>query len=94
MDYDGWGWKPYVSVAERRRKALRAMEKRKKQGHAVSPIVIDGRNLFSPDTMAEHGFVYTSVGRADVSHELPGAKNGSGKTEKPGLRTAETIKVP
>ena len=58
------------------------------------PIVIDGRNLFSPDTMAEHGFVYTSVGRADVSHELPGAKNGSGKTEKPGLRTAETIKVP
>ena len=45
MDYDGWGWKPYVSVAERRRKALRAMEKRKKQGHAVSPIVIDGRTI-------------------------------------------------
>ena len=35
------------------------------------PIVIDGRNLFSPETMAEHGFVYTSVGRADVSHEIP-----------------------
>jgi uncharacterized Zn finger protein len=45
LDYDGWGWKPYVSVAERRRKALRAMERRKKQGHAVSPIVIDGRTI-------------------------------------------------
>jgi hypothetical protein len=40
--YNG-GWAPYVSVAERRRKAERALEKRKKQGHAVSPVVIDGR---------------------------------------------------
>jgi uncharacterized Zn finger protein len=32
-------------VAERRRKALRAMEKRKKQGHEVSPVVIDGRTI-------------------------------------------------
>ncbi len=32
------------------------------------PIVIDGRNLFSPAAMAEHGFIYTSVGRADVAH--------------------------
>ena len=37
MRYDDWGWKPYVPVAERRRKAAREMEKRKKQGHAVSP---------------------------------------------------------
>ena len=45
MGYDGWGWRPYVSVAERRRKAARAMEKRKKQGHAVSPVVIEGRAI-------------------------------------------------
>jgi UDPglucose 6-dehydrogenase len=38
------------------------------------PIVIDGRNLFSPATMAEHGFTYTSVGRADVYHETGGGQ--------------------
>jgi uncharacterized Zn finger protein len=42
-DYDGWGWRPYVTVAERRRKAAREMETRKKKGHAVSPVVIEGR---------------------------------------------------
>ena len=45
MRYDGWGWRPYVSVAERRRKAAREMEKRKKQGHAVSPVSIEGRAI-------------------------------------------------
>ena len=46
MGYGGYGgWAPYVSVAERRRKALRAMEKRKKQGHAVSPVQIEGRTI-------------------------------------------------
>lgn len=42
---DFWGWRPYVSAAERRRKALREMEKRKKQGHAVSPVIIEGRTI-------------------------------------------------
>jgi UDPglucose 6-dehydrogenase len=27
------------------------------------PIVIDGRNMYAPEVMAEHGFTYTSVGR-------------------------------
>jgi UDPglucose 6-dehydrogenase len=27
------------------------------------PIVIDGRNLWKPQTMADHGFTYVSVGR-------------------------------
>jgi uncharacterized Zn finger protein len=44
-DYSGWGFRPYVSVAERRRKAMREMEKRKKQGHAVSPVSIEGRTI-------------------------------------------------
>jgi len=42
--YD-YGWPPYVPVAERRRKAAREMEKLKKKGHPVSPIVIDGRTI-------------------------------------------------
>jgi len=38
-------WRPYVSVAERRRKAQREMQKLKKKGHPVSPVVIDGRTI-------------------------------------------------
>jgi len=40
-----WGWRPYVSAAERRRNALKEMEKRKKKGHAVSPVNIEGRTI-------------------------------------------------
>ncbi len=43
MAYNDWGWKPYVPVAERRRKALREMEKRRKKGHGISPVLVDGR---------------------------------------------------
>jgi len=38
-------WKPYISVAERRRKAEREMQKLKKKGHPVSPVVIEGRTI-------------------------------------------------
>jgi uncharacterized Zn finger protein len=44
MYYD-YGWRPYVTVAERRRKAVREMEKLKKRGHPVSPVVIEGRTI-------------------------------------------------
>ncbi len=43
--YGGWGWRPYVSVAERRMKAAREMEKRRKKGHPVSPVTIEGRTI-------------------------------------------------
>ena len=60
------------------------------------PIVIDGRNMFSPDAMAEHGFIYTSVGRPDVAHEIPGVRSGSGRPQKPASRapTVEAVKAP
>jgi uncharacterized Zn finger protein len=45
VSYYEWGWKPYVPVAERRRKAARELEKRRKKGHEVSPVVIDGRTI-------------------------------------------------
>jgi len=40
------------------------------------PIVIDGRNLYHPDAMADHGFTYYSVGRPPAlaeKHHAAGA---------------------
>jgi len=46
------------------------------------PIVIDGRNLFSPEVMAEHGFIYTSVGRRDVPHEFADLRKSTPAVDK------------
>ena len=52
-------WHPYRSPDfERMREAMR------------TPLVIDGRNLYDPQDMAEHGFAYVSIGRAPVGVEL------------------------
>ena len=40
-----WSFRPYVPVAKRREQAQREIEKLKKTGRAVSPIVIDGRKI-------------------------------------------------
>jgi uncharacterized Zn finger protein len=45
MGYGGYGWRPYVSVAERQRQAAREMEKRKKKGQVVSPVIVEGRKI-------------------------------------------------
>ena len=29
-------------------------------------IIVDGRNMYSPDEMKEHGFRYISIGRREV----------------------------
>ena len=47
------------------------------------PIVIDGRNLYSPDVMAAHGFSYYSVGRA------PALPEGSPTTGDGGKKSQE-----
>src|ERR1017187_2274740 len=44
-DYDYYGWRPYVSVAERRRKAAKEMARLRKKGHPVSPVVLEGRTI-------------------------------------------------
>jgi uncharacterized Zn finger protein len=40
-----YGWAPYVSVAERRAKALKQMEKLKKKGMKVQPVQLSGRKI-------------------------------------------------
>ncbi len=47
MGYGYGGWAPYVPVAERRRKAGQEMEKLRKKGHPVSPVLIAGRTIAS-----------------------------------------------
>ncbi len=39
------GWAPYVSVAERRKKAAREVNKLRKKGQSVTPIEIEGRKI-------------------------------------------------
>lgn len=41
----GYGWKPYVSVAERRRRAAKKLEALRKKGMDVQPVEIDGRKI-------------------------------------------------
>jgi uncharacterized Zn finger protein len=45
----GWyyGFKPYVSVAQRRARAAREVAKRAKKGQTVSPVAIEGRTITS-----------------------------------------------
>src|ERR1700741_544773 len=38
-------WKPYVPVAERRKRAQQRLAKLKKKGQPISPVVMDGRAI-------------------------------------------------
>jgi hypothetical protein len=38
-----YGFRPYVSVAQRRRQVLRKIEKKRRKGLVVLPVKIDGR---------------------------------------------------
>jgi len=41
----GWGWRPYVPVAQRRAKAILKMEKLRKKGVNIQPVRIEGRQI-------------------------------------------------
>ncbi|MBI4564903.1 MAG: SWIM zinc finger family protein [Planctomycetes bacterium] len=41
----GWGWRPYVPVAQRRAQGLREMDRLRKKGVNVKPVKIEGREI-------------------------------------------------
>jgi uncharacterized Zn finger protein len=45
MYYEGWGWRSYVSAAQRQAQAMRKIAQLKKRGHVVSPVEIEGRSI-------------------------------------------------
>lgn len=43
-----------------------ALDLERVRARMKQPILLDGRNLFSPEQMEKAGFIYYSVGRAEV----------------------------
>lgn len=75
----GGGFPPYVSAAERRRRATRALARLRKQGRAPQPVVIEGRAIAS--TFWGKAWCEHIEGHADLASRLPRgrtyARNGS-----------------
>jgi uncharacterized Zn finger protein len=69
MAFYDYAWKPYVPVAERRRKALREMEKRRKKGHAISPVTVEGRTIAR--TFWGKAWCENLEGYSDYANRLP-----------------------
>jgi uncharacterized Zn finger protein len=66
MDFQ---WKPYVPVAERRRKAALEMKKLSKKGHRADPVVIEGRTI--AHTFWGKAWCDNLEGYSDYSNRLP-----------------------
>jgi len=67
-DY-GSGWAPYVSVAERRQKAMKELARRQKKGLALQPVLIEGRKIartFWGESWCQHLESFS-----DYSNRLP-----------------------
>ena len=40
------------------------------RGSLKNPVIFDGRNIYDPDTIAEHGFTYYAIGRPQVAPKV------------------------
>jgi uncharacterized Zn finger protein len=68
MSYYG-GWAPYVSVAERRAKAQKQLEKMKKKGFKVQPVQLAGRKI--ADSFWGKGWCDHMESFSDYANRLP-----------------------
>ena len=69
MSYWEYGWRPYVSQAERRARAAREMAKLKKKGHPVAPVALKGRTIAS--TFWGKAWCNNLEGYGDYANRLP-----------------------
>jgi uncharacterized Zn finger protein len=70
MSYrDNFRWRPYVPVAERRRKAERALQKLSKKGQPARPVVIEGRAIAR--TFWGQAWCDNLEGYSDFENRLP-----------------------
>jgi uncharacterized Zn finger protein len=67
--YGGYGFRPYVSVASRRRQAASRLAKLRKKGRKVSPIVIEGRKIAR--TFWGEAWCENLEGYSDFANRLP-----------------------
>lgn len=90
-----WGWPRYVPVAERRLKAARQLEKQRKRGETIDPVVLQGRTIartFWGKAWCDH-----LESHSDFSNRLPRGRsyirNGSVCNLKiePGLVLAKVV---
>ncbi len=74
-----YGWAPYVTVAARRAKAMKALEKLKKKGLKVQPVELTGRKI--ADSFWGKGWCDHMESFSDYANRLPRGrtyvKNGS-----------------
>ena len=66
---NNYGFRPYVSVAERRRKAQREVSKLAKKGKTIQPILIEGRAIAS--TFWGKSWCDTLEAYSDYANRLP-----------------------
>ncbi len=69
MSYWDYEWRPYVSQAERRRRAALEMAKMKKKGYPVAPVVLQGRTIAS--TFWGKAWCDNLEGYGDYENRLP-----------------------
>jgi uncharacterized Zn finger protein len=79
MSWDYYGFRPYVSVAQRRRQAQREIEQRRKKGLNVAPVIINGRLI--AQTLWGKAWCENLESYSDFANRLPRgrtyARNGS-----------------
>ena len=79
MRYDDFGWRPYISAAQRRRRAAQKIAKLRKSGRVISPVEIEGLKIAR--TFWGQSWCKNLEAYSDYSNRLPRgrtyARNGS-----------------